>query len=62
MKKWFINLIVSLVITILVGYLDRYTSILGYGFSDFEILALSFFIWIILNQFDILKQNGRKKD
>ncbi len=61
MNKWFINLFIAIGMCILVFWIEINTNIISYGFSKVELLVTTLLIWILLNQFDILRDLEKKE-
>ena len=64
MNNWFINLLIAIGMCILTIWIDVNTNLVDYNFGKVELLVVTFLTWIVLNQFDILrelKNKGKKK-
>ena len=61
MNNWFTNLFISIGMCILVFWMDINTNIINYNFGKVELLVITFLIWILFNQFDILRKHKLKE-
>ncbi len=56
MSNWFINLLIAIGMCVLTIWIDVNTNLINYNFGKVELLVVTFLMWIVLNQFDILRE------